>query len=278
MVNGLNAKEIFFINKTGNYSSNPLKTFNLNEELFCNNEKKINNQDEYIETTYGEDINYMSAIYDTVTQMAMNEASIKQVGCTALQPAARSCTNKATAIAANIGNSLKSLDAEIQQISQNKNLSQEEIESKIALINAKKEALIEEGEAKINAIGKLSDAVLNLIGPVMQLKGTGADISVMTEMITELLGSINTSSSSLSDAKNVDEVKKMSENNMKNIFGSDKDTMSAKYINELDKRIDEAKKKLKSKDIDAQEKEKLKTEIEVYTIQKKCFKDLFKNL
>ena len=255
---------------------NNIKNINGTSNPIINTE---NNKPEKTNSNEGTSMQYnanMDVMLNSLNRIKMNEDAIKKIGCPALLPLASSCKNKGMAVINGVNVSLKSLNTELNKIMHNQNLSQEEIEEKIALINAKQEAIIKEAETKIETIEKISDLVSNLVGPFMQLKGSGIDTNTLTEMIKNLLGSINTAPSSLSDAKNAEDVEKLSKKNIKNIFGEKPDDLASKYTTELDKKIDKAQQKLNNQETKPEEKNMLKIEISVYNTQKKFFNDLFK--
>lgn len=258
------------VHKTGSTEKNEKSVSIMGTDIV-----KDTQADEALAIEKGSGMETMDDYYGQISNVA---GTLKDLGCHALYGLANSAVGKAKGIVTGVSNQLKAFDSEIKSLYADKNLTEDELNKKIEFIEAKKKAIITEGEAKMAAVSKISDMFLDLVPAFLKLQQMGVNLNDYTQMITELLGSISSSPSSLTGAKTQDDLKKITQKNIKNMFGSCSTDKLGKFTEELDKKIDTAKEKLSKNDTKPEEKEQLKTEIEVYKTQKKLFKEFFKQL
>lgn len=220
----------------------------------------------------------MEALCEVYASIVNVENTLKDMGAPALRGAANTISTKSKAVVNGVANAIKGYDKEIAGIVKDESLSEDEKKSKIELLEAKKSAMIKEGDMKLAILEKLSNVLLDMFPMFEMLKLMGADTSSLTNTIKQLVQNISASPSSLKSVKNMDELKKASDTNMKNIFGKNSNEDMKKYINKIDKKIEDKKQRDKDRFENFSDRMRYKEEIKVLKLQKKLLTDILKQL
>ena len=253
-------------NIINDYTSIKVKQGNVTQPDFKAQKPKNEDYIENIETElqYTEQIYAgLSGVWEVCNTISQNEKSLGDIGCVALKSIASKAKNKVTNVSESALGVLKGLASDLKKVLNDKNLSEEEKESKINMIMAKKDAIIAEAEAKADALLKISDMLTTLLPAFLDLKSMGINTDEFTESLITMIDSINVAPSNLNDAKNPDDVKKLSKENLKNIFGANSKDFVQKNIQKFDIKIDKLKEKLTNKDLSKQEKTQAQAELKV---------------
>ncbi len=268
-------------NITNNYTNNKIKQGQATQPDFKVQKPKDEKSIEDIETKLQYDKQIyagLTNLYEVSASIAQNEKSLGDIGCVALKSVASKAKNKLSNINQSALSALKRLSGDLNGILNDKKLSEEEKESKIKMIMAKKDAIIAEAEAKADALLKISDMLSTLVPVFLDLKAMGINTNEITEALTGMIDSINVAPSNLNDAKNPDDVKKLSKENLKNIFGNNSQNFVQKNIQKFDSKIDKLKEKLANKDLSNQEKTQAQSELKAYKKLRNFFEGFLKQV
>ena len=89
------------------------------------------------------------------------------------------------------------------------------------MIKSKKESVIKEAEKKVSLLEKISDKLTQMAPAFLQLKYMQVDTTELTKPLMSLINGIDTAPSNLKNARNPQDLQKISMENMNNIFGTD---------------------------------------------------------
>lgn len=206
----------------------------------------------------------MSKIYDTALYITQNTKSLKEMGCIALQNISAKAENSLKNICKAVTSTLSGYTKEIGAILKDNSLSEKEKESKIEIVLAKKDAVTKEAEAKADALLKISDVLVKLAPVFLTLKDAGVNTDEIAEPLIQMVSSIKPEPTSLDNAKNIKDVKKLSKENATNIFGKNSKDLIKNNAKNIDEKIENANKKLNDKSISNEEKETIKIELVAY--------------
>lgn len=220
----------------------------------------------------------MEALCEVHASIVNVESTLKDMGAPALRGAANTISTKSKAVVNGVANALNGYDKEITGIAKDESLTESEKKSKIELLEAKKSAMIKEGDMKLAILEKLSNALLDMLPMFEMLKLMGADTNSLTNTIKQLVQNIDSSPSSLKSVKNTVELKKTSDSNMKNIFGKNSNEDMKKYINKIDKKIEDKEQRDKDPFENFSDRTRYKEEVKVLKLQKKLLTDILKQL
>lgn len=248
--------------------------FNIYQPKMAKEKESVNNDLLHIDYSNNE----MNGLYAIMGEIAQNAKTLKDVGCIALYGVANKANQKLVNISKSLNNAISGFQNEIKGILKDNSLSEEEKESKIKLILAKKEAAIEEGEAKADALLKISDALSKLVPCFLEMKAMGLDTDEIMEPLIKMINQIDVAPTKLDKAKDADDIKELSKENLKNIFGANSKDFVQNYVKTFDAKIDKLQKKLKNKDLSAEEKEQTQTELNAYKELRTLFVSFFKQV
>lgn len=220
----------------------------------------------------------MEALCEVHASIVNVESTLKDMGAPALRGPANTISTKSKAVVNGVANAINGYDKEIAGIAKDESLTESEKKSKIELLEAKKSAMIKEGDMKLAILEKLSNALLDMLPMFEMLKLMGADTSSLTNTIKQLVQNIDSSPSSLKSVKNMDELKKASATNMKNIFGKNSNEDMKKYINKIDKKIEDKEQRDKDPFENFSDRTRYKEEVKVLKLQKKLLTDILKQM
>lgn len=222
--------------------------------------------------------NNTNALSDNVLKIAENKKILKDIGCTPLTGVAESGFGKAKSISENLKNTLKGFYTELNSILQDEKLSETEKKEKIKLLEAKQEAVIKEANTKILALLKITDTLLRIAPTIIQLKEQGLDTKEMTDSLTELVNKVDSQPTKFNNSKDIDEVKELGNDKIKNLFGNNTEKMFKEEIDKYKAKENELKTKLNNKEISNEERKKLETELKAYTIIRELYEIFNKEL
>lgn len=213
-------------------------------------------------------------LFNISSKTAMNAKTLKEAGATALTPSAEKITNKCGNIIKNVARGINALYKELSDLMKDKSLSPDEITKKKEIIEAKIQATIKEAQTKMSVLLKLSDALIEFMPLVEQMKKAHMPASKLTEFVDKMINGIDVSNSSFNGAESAKDVQKISQKNMKNILGENSDKMLKETEKDTEKNVKELEAKLKDEKTPEGEKEKIKIQLEFFKIQKNLVKNL----
>lgn len=215
---------------------------------------------------------------DNVTALTVDVSENAQLlsctGASDLASIAFTCSSKCFSIVNSLKSTIANYSAELTTLLNSTILSEEELSYKINLITLKMKALIEEANGKVFDLLNLTKLLKSMASTFIALQKQGVNTSELVASLKELVTTINTKPSDLSEATNKDEIKdKINENKAINYGNNTQQNINQNISNE-DKNIKEIENKLKNKSISDKEKESLKKELLIHKALKRLYESL----
>ncbi len=264
LINSVSQKDV---KNTGNVNNKVLNS--KNSTVSIHGDKILQNKDVSLSSS-----DMFAVLSDASQRIADNANNLKEMGVSALQSVAVTVSNKAVNIISSASNECFKYDGELNKILEDSSLSPDEKKSKISLIKSKKESVIKEAEKKVSLLEKISDKLTQMAPAFLQLKYMQVDTTELTKPLMSLINGIDTAPSNLKNAKNPQDLQKISMENMNNIFGKDSQEDLQKLIKNIDKKIDKKEYQMNDKFADYFVRVRNPEVIKVLKIQKQLYTEL----
>ena len=264
LINSVSQRDV---KNTGNVNNKVLNS--KNSTVSIHGDKILQNKDVSLSSS-----DMFAVLSDASQRIADNANNLKEMGVPALQSVAVTVSNKAVNIISSASNECFKYDGELNKILEDSSLSPDEKKSKISLIKSKKESVIKEAEKKVSLLEKISDKLTQMAPAFLQLKYMQVDTTELTKPLMSLINGIDTAPSNLKNAKNPQDLQKISMENMNNIFGKDSQEDLQKLIKNIDKKIDKKEYQMNDKFADYFVRVRNPEVIKVLKIQKQLYTEL----
>lgn len=215
-----------------------------------------------------------AAITNVRNRIATVIKTLDDRGSYALKGVASAAGEKVKAIEEKLYSAFDGLNNEIVKISGDKSLTKEEKAERIALIEKKKEALIKEASSKSKILEKIASSTLEMASFFTMLQAADANTNELTNVMKNIINSIDSSPSNLKKIENIEELKKATEENMKNILGKGTEEKLKKSLDDIDKKVEKRKYKLADQFTNYSDRLRMDEELKVFEEEKKLIYDL----
>lgn len=248
------------INRTANQENLFVQDYNINTD--------VKKQNETITDSFDVEIDSLVSISIKISD---NATLLSCSGASSLSGIAFGASSKAFSVINSLRTCISTYSSEIAAILNNSLISENEKESKIKSITNKIKALIEEAKDKTSELYNITLMLMSMASTFIVLEKEGQNTSSFLLNIKEMINNFNSSPTDLSGVESKNDIYEKI-NNSENIrFGKNTKNELKEYINKENDEIKNIEQKLKSNDINQQEKTALKQELLIHKSLKRVY-------
>ncbi len=222
---------------------------------------KSNSTDSTTDRLTAQYITEMAPAMDLTDKMINNVDILSKLNANELTSVALSASSKANSIISSLKSAISGYVSELAMVMNNPSLSDAEKERKIKHLVDKLKAAADEATSKVSELYLISETMVSLSSTVAALRGTGFNVSEFTNLLKEMLSTVNTKPSDLSEAQNKTDMYDIIDKNKKLMFGEQAASKMQTQADKADKSIKNLEEKLKKYDLTREERKRIQSEL-----------------